>query len=824
MRNLFVLPLSILYAAGAGAAATAQEAAASNAQIFAIPGSDAITRLQMQDGEWVAGVSRDGGASWRTLPQPKFTISTQLADFDPAIGDPPVPGLLAAMRSNELHLVQFHTPPVQEFRDAMSTAGAEILVPMANQAYLVRMSGSAEAAIAGFDFVRAVSAYHPAYRLEPAIIASLTADADLPATRYNIIAANYRTDMDALERAVERVGGTVEMVDGSLLSATLTGGQLLQVASENTVMWIDRWTAPEYDMNNALAQAGVAPLHGLATPIDGKGIRTHVNEGIQQSHPEFAARAPYRTAPISVTRNGSSTHGTNTAGEVFAQGLRALFKGSAPFAQGYYSASVGSYNTLAQTLTQTHQVLSSTQSWGGGRTTSYTSTSVQADLSVFNWDIWKTQSQSNAGARPSRPEAWAKNINSVGGFNHFNNSSPADDCWCRTGSIGPASDGRIGVTFTGYYDSINTTSTNSGYTNNFGGTSGATPMVNGFGLLAMTMFSDGLFGYPGGTWQERWNLRAHASTVKALMMATTRPLPTNRATRVQQGWGFPNIGDMYAERDNLLVIDEENATLTGPSRDVLSQGQSRTYFVYVAPATNAFRAALTYTEPPGNPANQSRHRLNDLDVEAFAPDGTRYAGNLGLGNSNVSPAAPTGKNSLDTEEMIMLNSPQSGVWTVKVTADEILADSHIETAATDADYALVVRGVSGGRDLSGMVMDVISNQPGDLRVSLTGVPASGWSTGFTLMSVDTSRHAAMGNVLGLEADALTASIVGFAPSAGNVFAFTNAGPSVYPYTTFTFPAAIAQIASGLVIDATAVLIDNQNNVVEVSNVDRQQVQ
>ena len=83
---------------------------------------------------------------------------------------------------------------------------------------------------------------------------------------------------------------------------------------------------------------------------------------------------------------------------------------------------------------------------------------------IWRLDIAITQSQSNSGTRQSRPQAWAKNIISVGGIRHFNTLTTADDSWTSGASIGPAEDGRIKPDVSYWYDGIFTTTTGSGYT------------------------------------------------------------------------------------------------------------------------------------------------------------------------------------------------------------------------------------------------------------------------------------------------------------------------------------------------------------------------
>jgi serine protease AprX len=39
---------------------------------------------------------------------------------------------------------------------------------------------------------------------------------------------------------------------------------------------------------------------------------------------------------------------------------------------------------------------------------------------------------------------------------------------------------------------------------------------------------------------------------------------------------------------------------------------------------------------------------------------------------------------------VFLDTPATGAWTVEVVATQVNVDGHVETVATDADYALVV--------------------------------------------------------------------------------------------------------------------------------------
>lgn len=755
----------------------------------------------------------------QSVPQPRVML--RFSEFDPAQSEPAIPPSLMAEADSRLFLVQFKSLITEQGRAELRSAGAEIHTYIPDQSYLVRMDPSAFADVQQLSSVRWVTPFHVAYKADPDILADMIAGAAQTA-RYNIVLVDPKRDAGDVEGKIAEIGGRVEAsADGGLLvEATLSPAQLETVLGHNGVQWVDRWDPIETDMNNARIQSGANSVETISG-IDGKGMRAHVYEGIHRTHPEFGARPPYRVAPIWYRSSSSSSHGTNTAGQVFAQGLNANYKGGMPFAQALYTPSGGSRYTLTRDITdpnQQYKAMLQTASWGGSRTTNYTSVSADTDNCIFDFDLFVTQSQSNSGGRPSRPQAWAKNIASVGGFSHRNNSIASDDCWCNTGSTGPAADGRIGVTMAGYYDSINTTNGSNGYTTGFGGTSGATPLCNGLSGLIIQMHTDGLFGYPAAPSHDvRYQYVPHFTTSKALVISGTRQLSftgTRKANRFQQGWGFPSVSDVYDNRDNMLVIDE---------LDVIKQGENRSYFVFVRPGTSEFRAVMHYSDPAAA-ANATVHRINSLDLRVNAPGGLGYWGNGGLIAGPWS--TPGGEpNDRDTEECVFLQNPASGVYEVNVRATAVRQDSHVETAVVDADFALVVRGVGGGRNTQGMNLDLISSASGQFDVSLTNVPAGGWVGGMTLMSLDTSRHAALGDLFGLESDVLALSILPLAPSAGNVFSFTNsANAADYPNASFSFPAPIATVLMGRKIDGVAFVYDASGSIVEVSNVDRQIIQ
>ncbi|MEC8651068.1 MAG: S8 family serine peptidase, partial [Planctomycetota bacterium] len=506
----------------------------------------------------------------------------------------------------------------------------------------------------------------------------------------------------ALAAKIAQLGGAVvdEHFGSLLFTASLTGKQLQQVAGFDEVLWIDRWSAPEEDMDNARIQGGGNYVESQGG-FTGAGVNTHIYEGIEASHPDFTGGA---TAVRSSAT--AQSHGHATGGIVFGNGSsNPAVRGMAPDAGKFYT-NYGTVNSsrwqVFSDLVNIHNVSHTTASWGDARTFFYTSVSAEADDITFDHDICWTQSQSNAGNQDSRPQAWAKNVFSVGGVNHQNDSNPNNDSWQNGGaSIGPASDGRIKPTMCAYYDNIGTSDLTSGgysssnWTSGFGGTSGATPIVAGHNTLAIEMYTTevssgfGLFGQqlrvPGGTAHQN---RPHAPTLKALQVVSGRQYSFTGASsdnrREHQGWGFPNLQTLYDNRNKTFIVDET---------DVLTQGQVRSWPIAVAAGEPALKVCLNWLEPAANPASAA-HLINNLSLKVTAPSGAVYWGNHNLENGVWSTAGGAEDN-VNSLECVFVQNPQAGNWNVEVFATSVVQDNHVETPAIDADYGLVVVGGQG---------------------------------------------------------------------------------------------------------------------------------
>lgn len=641
-------------------------------------------------------VAQDDGSGPVVPGNPQ--VALQYGTFDPVVGTLPIPAVLKAGADTRLWIVQFRGAPTDRDRAQLKALGVAIHGYLPHTCHLVRMEASALRAVSELAGVRWVGAYEPAYRLENVLLEQLANGVQLGKARYNMVVADKRTQKGALAEKIAAIGGTVvdRHEQGLLLTADLDGGQLAAAARFDEVLWIDRWSAPGTDMDNVRVQGGGAAAETVGG-YTGTGVRGHVYEGAEANHPDF-------TTPLVNVRSGGEAeqHGHCTAGIVFGNGASSpLATGMARNAVGFYTnfttVSAGwSRNMVIGEVVNVHNCMFTTASWGGGLTSAYTSESADADDIVFDHRIPWTNSMSNWGTSTSvRPEAWAKNVISVGGVNHFNNANAADDSWAAGGaSIGPAADGRMKPDLSACYENVFTSDLSgaAGYsagnsTPGFGGTSAATPIVAGHNAIAIEMFTDHIFSnvprVQGGT---RFQNRPYAQTLKAMMIASanqyTMTATDNRREHV--GWGFPNVNNLLVRKDRYTVVPEDRT---------IFQGGTHTYQVNVLSGETTLNVVMTYLDPAGNPA-AALDRVNDLTLRVIAPNGASYWGNVGLKGAAQTRFSATGgaADTIDTVECVMLQNPQAGTWTVEVTAPTLTQDAHLATSSTDATYALVVNG------------------------------------------------------------------------------------------------------------------------------------
>jgi serine protease AprX len=654
-------------------------------------------------------VTRDGQQIAGRTRETSYSVRLKFANFDPAVRVPAMAPTLVAPADAQVYLVQFVTPPLPEFAGPIVGAGGEVLAFMPDHVQAIRMDAAARARIAALPFVRWVGPMHTAYKLEDRLITQVVRDA-LPGGQFKDAAAQkvsiecFRrgpADQQRVAAAIAGAGGTVltSTPEGFRLVANLTPAQVLAVARLDEVSFIDTWGAPEKDMNRARASEGSDANFIEATlGFTGQGVRGEVMDfGFRKTHNAFKGPDVILHGP---EQGAGDDHGTSTFGIVFGNGAaNASGRGMAPSRdQGIFASylnltenfgTISRYDHTAELVDPEgpYRAVFQSNSWGSQSTTNYTTTSAEFDDILFINDLLTLQSMSNNGNQIARPQAWSKNVVSVGGLFHANNSSRADDIWGEGASIGPAADGRIKPDLAHFFDFVlcPTNSNDNAYTTTFGGTSAATPITAGAFAILFQMWHEGVFSGFGGD-STVFDSRPHMATAKALMINAAHRYDFAGQgadlARIHQGWGMPDLRALYELRDRMVIVNET---------DVLAPLASISYTIRVPAAEPVLSVTLVYTDPKGA-TNTDQARVNDLSLRITSPDGqTSYWGNSGLLDGNWS--TPGGaSNTKDTVENVFIQSPDEGDWTVEVLADEVVQDSHVETMEVDADFALVASG------------------------------------------------------------------------------------------------------------------------------------
>lgn len=611
------------------------------------------------------------------------------------------PGFAPADANSGQHIVQCNSATAPAFQAQIEKAGGRIVGYFPDNAYLVRMRGDTVKAVKALPFVRATMAMPPQYKLDESFRARIgiapdkTPKAVIISVAGNQVLAKVASDMRALGFTNIQLGQDTIVAQG-------TRDMIDSASQHDDVLYVGPSTEIGFDLDNARKVGGSDYVSKIAntTGFQGQGMKAHVLEGIEANHPGFAADE-FRKAPIVVGGQGaaeSSSHGTNTAGEIFGNGAgKPEWRGMVPHAQAFYtnanyvmnappgSKEPNSRYAVTKELVETHDIDGQTASWGYSPNTKYDERSRELDGIMVDFDLVVTQSQSNTGSPQSRPQAWAKNVIPVTALYHFDNADSSDDKWNGGSSTRDGADKRIGRTLRGFYDKIGTTAVGGKYTPDFGGTSGATPMTQGFLQQAMQMYKEGVFQQallnPASF---QMGKRARASTTAALAIATARQMPfagrTAENNRYQQGWGIVDLAKMYDLRGKMLIVNEDIA---------LKPQQTEKFTVAVAEGEPELKISMVYKDPPGL-VSAGKAQVNDLDIKVTAPDGTVYFGNNGLLDGMYSK--PGGEaDRLDTVENVFVEKPAAGKWTIEVTAAAINQPLK-EGGALEVPFALVVAG------------------------------------------------------------------------------------------------------------------------------------
>jgi hypothetical protein len=277
----------------------------------------------------------------------------------------------------------------------------------------------------------------------------------------------------------------------------------------------------------------------------------------------------------------------------------------------------------------------------------------------------------------------AKNVITVGAVGN----TAVDPLITVFSSNGPSDDGRIKPDLVAKGDSLYSTCPTSTYCNK-GGTSMAAPTTSGGVALLTQLYR---LNYDGHT--------PSPDIVKALLVNTARDL------------GRPGPDYVYGHGllDTLPAAQTIEIGEVKIVTEAVGQGETDEYLLSVPSGLTELRVTLNWIDFPGAADDEANDTVHNLEVHAEAPDGSLRYPFTGPGRSNVTgPATATGPNPIDTVESIVIDTPEQGIWIVRVGGAGVPFGPQ--------NYALVANGFDNTGNIVPTSSFILPDYP-DIRVN-----------------------------------------------------------------------------------------------------------
>lgn len=657
-------------------------------------------------------------------------------ELDPSVPDmdQPVPADLRAAppsgRARGTFIVQFQGPITQAERSLIESLGGRIYGYVPDYAFLVSLTGDAAVRVASSSRVVWTGLYQPAYKISTEremresgrkeMILLLFPDASIEEASAEARASGA-TVLETYDNGINR------MIRAEIDMATLPA-----IARIGGVAWIEprkipqlhndrcQWVVQTWSSNNrrvwdmgikgdgqiiANCDSGIRMTHKMfydaAVPITAFGdFPTHRKviayvksvEGNTVTFGDDAGNV-YHGTHTNCTMAGDDAPNTADAHDGMAIHAKIYFQdGGSAFGAGIYvPPDLNDLLIRPYTGNAAGSARVMSNSWGNSNGGVYDVMSMTADQ--FMWshpDFLPFFSNGNDGTTNSvGSPATAKNCVSAGGTGDGNS---ANQIYGST-SRGPTDDGRQKPTIcapavlTSAYGQSDT-----GYTQ-LAGTSMASPAMAGATVLLRQYLTDGW--YPTGA-------PVMGNRVTAPSAAVMKAMAINSADPDVSGYTVPdnNIGWGRIDDDQVLYFTGDARRLVlVDNTDGLLTGEYIEYQIYVANNVLPLKAALVWTDYPGNP-NAAVELVNDLNLTAT--DGTNtYKGNVYSGGQSATGGAADNRN---VEECVRRNAPTVGLWTFRVEAANVPFGPQpfalVITGGLAADQAVVLldRATYGGSD------------------------------------------------------------------------------------------------------------------------------
>lgn len=622
--------------------------------------------------------------------------------FDTRLGEPILPDNLKIEFYPEgsygYYLVQLTGPIYTEWKEKLQEQGIQIYAYWPYNAYLVGMTTDKLEVVRSMPFVQWIGIFQPAYKINielqnrkgiAQIDAQLFPDAELTKV------------FEKFEQVGAKILSFQSSSFGKIVYLEYELSKIHEIARIPEVLSISPWH-PDVSFNENsqwVCQKGWAAAD-TSRPIWRKGIRGQnmrlgfSDTGIRTTHnsyrdpaiaisdsghfPNHRKIVAYLLYPRAAFGDvGTTYHGTHVGGTIAGDdsivGGTNRNDGVAYKARLFFvdiANAAGSLVTPAglDTLYQLiyYDVISGpvrqhSASWG--RTgTGYIDRDAFSD--AYHWrhkDFLDIFAAGNSGPsyRTIMHAAYAKNVVAVGALQNGTSSNQI----ASFSSRGPCLDLRIKPTVcTPGQNIMSADGAGDTLYKLLSGTSMATPACNASAGLIRQYLKEGW--YPSGVANPADSFGyISQALMRAMLIVSADPnVGTFVVPDSNIGFGRVDVESVlfFAGDARRLAIRDE---LTG-----LQTGQYRDFQIQVSDTTLALRAALVWTDTAAA-VGSNPNLVNDLNLQMTNAYGTYYRGNQMSGGQSV--ANPASYDNRNVEEVCRINVPRSGIWTIRVSAQNI---------------------------------------------------------------------------------------------------------------------------------------------------------
>ena len=530
-----------------------------------------------------------------------------------------------------------------------------------------------------------------------------------------------------LHQGIESVAN--EFLEGTTFAETgrydgITIASIADIVAEPSVAWIGEQPKLTNWNDQARNHMNINAMRSYyTTDLDGSGqIVAVADSGLDADHGDFGSRV---IASVDLIGDGStadahSGHGTHVSCTVLGDGSRGTYSGVAPEAELYFQAMENDNNGNFQWSSINNMLNTAynqgarihTNSWGSSSSNDwgkYTASSEDVDDRTRYYDQYYSGREGYVvlfAAGNDGPDSGtvgapgtAKNTITVGNSQNRYQGSP--NSIMDGSSRGPVDDGRIkpDIIAPGGYvrscraqeatDIAGATWSNSWYLE-YTGTSMATPNAAGTAALIREYITE-ISQRP----------EPQGALVKALMILGARDVGTRDIPNMDEGWGRIDLRGTLAPSNGRGIWVDDRSVLS-------SSGNSKSYNFNITSPGQGFKAVLAWSDERGSRFSNTQ-LVNNLNLLVTTPSGVEYKGNeFSQGRSIQGGIYDT----LNNVEVVLIDSAEAGIWTVKVTDSQ-----HSGTKAQP--YAIAVSGI-GVNDLRPDPAPILTSFSTDIAIPQVG--------------------------------------------------------------------------------------------------------